>query len=623
VLNGLIPLINVWALKSLVDAVPHLVHPTGALQPAASGEASGVWLAVGLLIFSWFGVESLQPLSQYCREQLNDLLSRDINLMIIDRVNRSVGITILENPKFYDTLQKLRGDMAYKPIQMLMVTSQLARAVVTFGSLLLVLSTITPLLNLLIILLCLPKTLYQIKKSYDVWKIFEGDAPELRRMEYYAKVVTNNLDAKEIRLFGLGSYFRDLYTKTFKGFQERHSTIRKSQLLWSTLLSLVSALGTGGAYIYTIQAALRGMVSVGSMAMYIGCIAQMEQCLTEVSFLISELYRHVTFLQMLYDFVATPEVAQTQTGAEAGAETSAGTGAGAGEGAGTKTGTGTTPDKKSVPATIEKGIEFRNVSFKYPDSDNLILDDLSFKLDAASTVAIVAENGAGKTTIVKLLARLYEPTSGQILLDGVNLSDIDAAEWRARMTVVFQDYCRFQMTVRENIGVGELSAIQKLDTIESAAKRSGASSIANKLASGYETILGKMFEDSSPGTELSGGEWQKIALARAFMRSPSSANEGSPNGKNGTETAAHLLILDEPTAALDVQSEYDVFCQFHEMTKGKMALLISHRFSTVKIADRILVLDKGKIVENGSHKELMAAEGQYARLYKLQAERYL
>ena len=513
VLNGLIPLINVWALKSLVDAIPHLVHSPGVIQFGTSSAASGVWLAVGLLVLSWFGVESLLPLSLYCREQLNDLLTRDINLMIMDKVNASVGITILENPKFYDTLQKLRGDMAYKPIQMLMVTSQLARAMVTLVSLLVVLCTITPLLNLFIIIMCLPKTLYQLKKSYDMWKIFEGDAPELRRMEYYSKVVTNNLDAKEIRLFGLGSYFRDLYTKTFKSFQERHSTIRKSQLFWSTLLSLISAVGTGGAYIYTILAALRGSVSVGSMAMYIGCISQMEQCLGDTSWLTAELCRHVTFIQMLNDFVAIPD-AQPAAGVVKG------------KGAGAAAGSATAPagigvaeaaaaNKKSVPLYIEKGIEFRNVSFKYPDTDTLILDDLSFKLDAASTVAIVAENGAGKTTIVKLLARLYEPTSGEILLDGINLSDIDATEWRARMTVVFQDYCRFQMTVRENIGIGELSAIQKLETIESAAKRSGASNIASKLTNGYETILGKMFEDTISRHRI---VWRRMAKDRSSAR---------------------------------------------------------------------------------------------------------
>jgi ATP-binding cassette subfamily B protein len=298
------------------------------------------------------------------------------------------------------------------------------------------------------------------------------------------------------------------------------------------------------------------------------------------------------------------------------------------------------PNEKRTtpPAKLQEGISFVNVSFQYPDSDRKVLDDLSFVIPAGKTVALVGENGAGKTTIVKLLSRLYDPSAGEIVVDGINLRQMDLKNWRASIGVVFQDYCKFHMTGRENIGIGKVDYIDDMERIEKAADRGGAKPVIAKLAAGYDTMLGRWFEsekDNEHSADLSGGEWQKIALSRAFMRSDTN---GSGNGKesehkNGdssgnkvevsdTIPGAQVLILDEPTAALDAQAEYDIFLRFHELTAGKTTLLISHRFSTVRMADIVLVLENGKIIERGSHKELMQLNKEYARLYNLQADRY-
>ncbi|HEY9713424.1 MAG TPA: ABC transporter ATP-binding protein, partial [Chroococcales cyanobacterium] len=267
----------------------------------------------------------------------------------------------------------------------------------------------------------------------------------------------------------------------------------------------------------------------------------------------------------------------------------------------------------AVPAKLKEGIRFESVVFSYPDKTERVLDGVSFTLLPGQSVALVGENGAGKTTIVKLLSRLHDPTEGRIVVDGIDLKQYDLQAWREKISVIFQDFCRYHMTARENIGIGKVGAIEDLALVKEAAQRSNAEAVIDKLADGYETTLGHYYSTRDKGAELSGGEWQKLGLARAFMRSN---NHGSAN------MDAQLLILDEPTAALDAKAEHDVYMRFHELTRGKTTFLISHRFSTVKMADLILVLENGKIIEQGNHTQLMDKEGEYARLFKLQADRY-
>jgi ATP-binding cassette subfamily B protein len=378
-------------------------------------------------------------------------------------------------------------------------------------------------------------------------------------------------------------------------------------LLKTVCLCAFSSVGTTISYGYAVFETLEARITVGQMAMFLSTISQMESSLGYVTFLVSELYRHALYVNELFEFL------------DMGSENTA----------------QMLEPKRALPRPIIRGIEFRNVSFKYPQTENEILSGINFTIKPGETVALVGENGAGKTTIVKLLARLYHPTQGQILIDGIDLNELDVDEWRSALSVVFQDYCRFHLSLRANVGIGLLSEMNRNGSVEIAAERGGAASVAAKFSNGYETMLGKMFEDPNKngddnldeknderiGIELSGGEWQRIALSRAFMRSRDDKTDAS--GGELSVKDAELLILDEPTAALDVQSEYDVYCRFHELTAGKMALLITHRFSTVRIADTILVLEGGKIVESGSHEELMSRDNSsYAKLYNLQADRY-
>ncbi|MBX9725546.1 MAG: ABC transporter ATP-binding protein/permease, partial [Candidatus Obscuribacterales bacterium] len=573
----------------LVDAVPLAAQ-------ARHGEILDFWdlpwsifSALCLMAFSWFAAETLDPAVTFLQEELNDFLTKDINLLILDKINSVVDIAVLENPKFYDQLQRVQNDLTYKPVQMLMASSNLFRSSITLISLSVLIVALNPWLLLLIIVFCMPKLVMQLKNMYESWAIIDGDVPEVRRLRYYSNVLTNNSDAKEVRLFGLGGFFRKLYLDTFVDYQNRRQKIRRTHLARNTALAVLSSAGSAISYAYAVVQAVDGKYSVGTMSMYLSAIAQSEGSLASVTFMLSLIYQQTLFVNRLFEFLeispAIPRLEPSQL--------------------------------KPLPMPLRDGIEFKNVSFRYPDSDRLVLDGLSFKIKAGQTVALVGENGAGKTTIVKLLSRFYDPTDGQILVDGIDLRELDPDEWRRHMSVVFQDYSRFQMTVRENIGVGQVQQIENLPVVEEAAARGGASNLVAKLSERYETMLGKMFENNEVGTELSGGEWQKIALARAFMRS-------SNNLANGEEAKPHaqLLILDEPTASLDVQSEYDVYCRFHELTRGTMALLITHRFSTVRIADVIFVVENGKLIEEGTHEQLIATDTNYSRLYNLQAERY-
>lgn len=614
VVLGLVPLANVWVFKILFDSVPTLI---AAAQKSGTPSSVSIFsieqlqllpnsitTALALIAFCWFAKEALEPISDYCREQLNDCLTRDINLLIMSKTSETIDITILESPKFYDHLQRILNELTFKPIHMLSVVSQIGRALITLVSLAFVLFALSPFLVLFIFLLSAPRTIFNLRKMYDEWDVILGDVPEVRRMRYYASVLTNNQDAKEIRLFGLGSYFKTEFLNVFKGFQQRRTAVRRKHLGVSVLLAMMSAIGTVVSYVYAVLCSIAGKVSAGSLAMYLGTISQMDQSIAVVMFYLTELYRHTQFVISLFEFLEIPPAIPPAAA----------------------------DSLVPLPIPLQKGIEFRNVSFKYPGTERLILDRVSFCIEPGKAIALVGENGAGKTTIVKLLSRLYDPTAGEILIDGIDLRRIDPEVWRSQLAVVFQDYCRFHMSVRENIGIGNVPLIDNVEAVKIAAQKGGAAAMISRLQNTYSTMLGKMFENESVGTELSGGEWQKIALARAFMRTTNEQVKEAAKDAEGVASSniaktnnmkqAQLLILDEPTASLDVQSEYDVYCRFHELTADKMALLITHRFSTVRIADRILVLEHGKIIEEGSHNELINIDSSYAKLYNLQADRY-
>ena len=381
----------------------------------------------------------------------------------------------------------------------------------------------------------------------------------------------SNASAKEVKIFGLGEHLTERARTLFDRFYSDNRGLAVKRAITGTLLNLLPTAGYYGAYAYIIYRALTHTLTVGDLTFLTAAFARSRGLIEQIFASFSGIAEQALFIEDLFDFFRTkPSIASK-------------------------------PNALPAPRPVRSGYEFRDVSFAYAGSDKLVLDRISFRIDAGERIALVGENGAGKTTLVKLLARLYDPTGGSILLDGVDLRDYNVDDLRREVGVIFQDYMRYDMRVLENIGFGRIEALKDDDRVRQAASKAYADTVVNSLPSGYEQMLGRRFEG---GVDLSGGQWQKIALARAYMRD------------------AQVLILDEPTATLDARAEYEVFLRFAELTRGRMAVLISHRFSTVRMADRILVLEHGRILEQGSHEQLLALGGRYSELFELQAAGY-
>jgi ATP-binding cassette subfamily B protein len=390
-------------------------------------------------------------------------------------------------------------------------------------------------------------------------------------MDYLRQVGGSKEAAKELKLFNLSTYLTDRFSALSKTIYEQNVALNRRRLFWGGVLAIVGQLGYYGAYGYSIWRTIQGQYSVGDLTLITTAIMQAMANIQLAFSTASGVADQALFLtDLLAFFEMKPRVESKENGPKA-------------------------------PKPIVRGFEFRNVSFAYPGTTRRVLSDFNFFLHPGERIALIGENGQGKTTIVKLITRLYDPTEGQILLDGVDLREYDLDDLHAEIGVIFQDFMRYEMTARENIAVGRIEVPHEHHEIEYAAEKSMAAGVIAKLQNGYDQMLGRRFEG---GVDLSGGEWQKLALARAYLRD------------------AQLLILDEPTAALDARSEMQVFERFAELTEGKMALLISHRFSTVRMADRIVVLEGGRLVEEGNHTQLMALGGRYAAMFEMQAASY-
>ncbi|MCA1553289.1 MAG: ABC transporter ATP-binding protein/permease, partial [Chloroflexi bacterium] len=396
-------------------------------------------------------------------------------------------------------------------------------------------------------------------------------APEARQLQYLEYVLTDYDSVKEVKLFKLGEPLLKRYNDLFWKFLKEDQNIAQRRSLTSFGWGLLSTASYYLSYAWIVLQAVGRSITLGDMTLYLALFRQSQNTFEGLFDGIRQLYENALFMSNLFSFLTLePQMIQSAT-------------------------------PKPVPPKIQQGIQFRNVSFKYPNVDEYALRNINLCIRPGEKLALVGANGAGKTTLVKLLTRLYDPTEGQVLLDGVDLREYDLNELRQRIGVIFQDFVRYHMSARENVGFGQIEALADEPRIVGASQRSGAHPILSGLPQGYDTPLGRWF---SKGRELSGGEWQKVALARAFMRD------------------SEVLVLDEPTAALDAENEYAVFQKFRELTQGKMAVLISHRFSTVRMADRIAVIDDGTIKELGTHAELLALGGTYARLFSIQAEGY-
>ncbi len=505
----------------------------------------------------------------YFDSLLADRYSHHVSVEVM-RKAASLDVTVYEDPVFYDRLERARVQ-ATDRLAMIQQMGRLIQQTVTAVAFSAVLIRYSPVLLLLLVAGIIPAFLGESHFAFLAYAKNFRQTPYRRQMDYLRQVGGSKEAAKELKLFNLSGYLTDRFSALSQSIYKENVSLSRRRLFWGGLLAILGQIGYYSAYAYSIYNAIRGHYSIGDLTLIMTAIMQAMGNIQQAFSTASGVADQALFLtDLLAFFEMTPRVQSKKNGLPA-------------------------------PRPIVRGFEFRNVSFSYPGVDRCVLSNFNFTLVPGERVALIGENGQGKTTIVKLISRLYDPTGGQILLDGVDLREYDLASLHSETGVIFQDFMRYEMTARENIAVGRIETHHTTEEIEYAADKSLAADVIATLRDGYDQMLGRRFEG---GVDLSGGEWQKIALARAYLRD------------------AQLLILDEPTAALDARSEFEVFQRFAELTFGKMALLISHRFSTVRMADRIAVLEGGHLVEEGSHGELMALGGRYAAMFEMQAASY-
>jgi ATP-binding cassette subfamily B protein len=513
------------------------------------------------------------------------LLTRGIDYsdsLLADRYTHSVSVRVMrqaaeldlttyEDPVFYDRLERARVQ-ATDRLAMIQQMGRLLQQTLTTLTWTATLIWYSPWLVLLLALGVLPTFLGETHFAFLGYAKNFRQTPAKRQMDYLRQVAGSREGAKELKLFNLSDYLTNRFTKLSLDIYEENVALSRKKLVAGGLLGIIATLGYYGAYAFVIWRAVSGgYTDIGTFYLLTNAIIQASSNLQQVFSTASGIADQALFLT---DLLAFFEMKPTVT---------------------------SKLDGPLIPRPIRRGFEFRNVSFAYPGTTRRVLSNFNFTLEPGERIALIGENGQGKTTVVKLITRLYDPTEGQILLDGIDLREYRLEDLHHEIGVIFQDFMRYEMTARENISVGRVESEHSQTEIESAAHKSLAESVIAKLPGGYDQMLGRRFES---GVELSGGEWQRVALARAYLRD------------------AQLLVLDEPTAALDARSELEVFERFAELTTGKMALLISHRFSTVRMADRIVVLEGGKLVEEGTHPQLMALGGRYASMFEMQAASY-
>ena len=500
---------------------------------------------------------------------LGDLFSNYTSVEIMKHA-ATLDLDQFEDSEFYDKLERARQQTIGRTVLLSQVLTQV-QDFITMGFLAAGLMVFNPWLILLLLVAIIPAFLGESYFNDRTYALTRGQTPERRELDYLRYIGASDETAKEVKLFNLSNFVIDRFKTLSNKFYAANKKLSVKRASWGTLFALIGSGGYYAAYVYIILQTINGAITIGTLTFLAGSFRQLRSLLENILSRFTAVSQGAIYLKDFFDFFEIePNII--------------------------------TPSKPlPFPNPIKQGFVFEDVGFKYNNTDRWANRHLSFTLPAGEKLALVGENGAGKTTLVKLLARLYDPTEGRILLDGADLRDYDLFELRRNIGIIFQDYLRYQMSVAQNIAVGNIDELHNRPLIEKAAEKSLANLLVQKLPNQYEQALGRRFNN---GIELSGGEWQKVALARAYMKE------------------SQLLILDEPTSALDARAEYEVFQRFAELTKGKTAVLISHRFSTVRMANRILVLDKGQLLEIGTHEALLALNGRYAELFHLQAAGY-
>ncbi len=586
---GVIPAASAYTAKLLTNAVVqgiaiHNFHVPDRETLGSIGGPSGlgpwqppVLTAVQAIVFlvilqlALFAISALLGTVRNITQQLlQNEVSMRIQLMVMEKA-ASLDLAFYEDPASYDLLRRAQTDSINRPVLMISTAFGLVQTLLTFVTMVAVLLVVSPLLALLALVTPIPAFIADTRYGWRGYNIARWGSRLLRRMTYLVTLVTTDSYAKEVKLFGLGGYFIDRYrliAKAYYGTQRAQVARRyMTGFAWGNLSTIATSL----TYLYVALQAIIGRLTLGDLTLYTTAASSVQGSIQGILGGFSGMYEHNLYLNNLFELMETKPSMPASAAAV------------------------------KVPQPMRGEIRFDNVTFAYPGAEANALTDLSFTVKPGETLAIVGRNGAGKTTLFKLICRLYDPNAGRILIDGIDIRDFDPNELRAQIGAMFQDYVTYQATAAENIGLGNVQDINDRERIEIAGAQAGAAELISGLPEGYDTALGKWFDQ---GVNLSGGEWQKVALARAFMRD------------------AKILLLDEPTSALDAQAEYDLFERLRSLTRGRTAVYISHRFSTVRRADRIVFLEHGRLVEEGTHAELMKLNGRYARLFRMQASAY-
>jgi ATP-binding cassette subfamily B protein len=565
ILASLIPAAAPIVGKYIIDTVTRIAQH-GEPYAAVAGH---LWRLVALEFAIVVAGNLLGRVIDYYDRVLADRYTRHVSVQVMEHA-ASLDLQAYENPVFYDRLERARVQ-ATDRLAMIQMLGRLFQQIVTtvaFSGIILVYS---PFLLLILIVCLIPAFLGESHFAFLNYALNFRQTPVKRQLDYLRQVGGSKEAAKELKLFGLSAFLTERFTRLSNQILDQNLALSRKRLIASAPLSILSTGGYYATYVWVIYQTAMGRTSYGDFLLLTTAVMNTSNNISQIFSLLSGIADQALFLtDLLAFFEMKPTVVSK-------------------------------PNALPAPRPIRRGFEFRDVVFKYPGTRRLILDHLNFRLEPGERVALIGQNGQGKTTIVKLMTRLYDPTAGQVLLDGIDLREYDIEDLCSEIGVIFQDFMRYEMTARENIAVGRIEYLNDDERIRSAAEKSLADDVIRKLQYGYDQMLGRRFEG---GVDLSGGEWQKIALARAYLRE------------------AQVLILDEPTAALDAKAEYEVFERFNELTVGKMALFISHRFSTVRMAERIIVLENGNIAEEGSHDRLMARGGLYAEMFELQASSY-
>jgi ATP-binding cassette, subfamily B, bacterial len=557
-----LPVATLWVAKLILDQVVLLAKAGGGVDPAPVLRLLAIEFGLALL------ADGLGRLTALLDSLLADRFTNETSVRLMQHA-AELDLDQFEDSEFYDKLERARRQTLGRTalLSQLLAQGQDLITMVFLGAGLVVFN---PWLIALVIVAVIPAFLGESHFNERSYSLTHSWTPERRELDYLRFVGASDETAKEVKIFGLSGFLIDRFRTLSKQFYDQNRALSIRRAGWGTVLAALGSAGYYAAYAWILVQAVRGQISIGSLAFLSGSFQRLRGLLEGVLSRFGQVADGALYLQDFFEFFELqPRITRT-----AGA--------------------------RPFPHPIREGFTFEGVGFKYRSAEKWAIRNLSFTLKAGEKLALVGENGAGKTTLVKLLARLYDPTEGRILLDGHDLREYDPAELRQEIGVIFQDFVRFQMTAGTNLAVGRIDARHDEARIQSAAQQSLADSVIGKLANGYDQVIGRRFG----GVDLSGGEWQKIALGRAYMRE------------------AQLLILDEPTAALDARAEFEVFQRFKELTTGRTAVLISHRFSTVRMADRILVIENGQFIEVGSHEELLARGGRYAELFQLQAAGY-